>query len=657
VDNHAKFLQDYKSIAGIAGLSSKLENEDLMSAVRTWLESQSNWLLVLDNADALQYFGAEYTYSNRVESSNLYRFVPQGLAGTILWTTRDERVVGGLVDVRQGINVTRMEQLEAETLLAKLSGLAIAGGDSKDATELLRQMDKLPLAIAQAAAYMRRTSTSIAEYVQKLKKEKRRWKLLAEPVFDRHRRPDVPNSVMKTFQISMDHIRQENPCAHRILHTIAYFDNQDIPFELIKAAARSRDMQQVEQEESDKQMEEEEMTDEDEDVDDILTAATRLKEFSFLRLRNAEDGLRNYEMHKLVQEATRYALDNDKEMKNRLQFPKKALYIMLSMFPNGDYGTWERCEVFLPHALIVYKWPEVSGEKRLVIDLLTRVSLYLFLKGRWRENESIERTMLKLRKEVLGGKHPDTIESMADLASTYHQQGRLKEAEEIKIKVLDLQKEVLGEKHPDTIESMADLASTYHQQGRLKEAEERSVKVLELREELLGEKHPKTIQSMADLAATYHQQGRLEEDEELAVKVLELQKEVLGEKHPDTIASMASLAATYSQQGRSKEDEELSVKVLELRKGVLGEKHPDTIMSMADLAEMYYGQGRSKEDEGLAVKVLELRKEVLGEKHPDTIQSMADLAVTYSQQGRLKEAEEIERSINNLQNHVSDSSA
>jgi hypothetical protein len=52
---------------------------------------------------------------------------------------------------------------------------------------------------------------------------------------------------------------------------------------------------------------------------------------------------------------------------------------------------------------------------------------------------------------------------MASLAATYHQQGRSREAEEIYVEVLKLRTDVLGEKHPDTIESMASLAATYHQ--------------------------------------------------------------------------------------------------------------------------------------------------------------------------------------------------
>ncbi|KAH6883987.1 hypothetical protein B0T10DRAFT_410647, partial [Thelonectria olida] len=71
--------------------------------------------------------------------------------------------------------------------------------------------------------------------------------------------------------------------------------------------------------------------------------------------------------------------------------------------------------------------------------------------GRWREREPVDERAWGLRRKILGDKHPDTIGSMADLATTYHAQGRSDEDEEISVKVLDLQREVLGEKQPDTI--------------------------------------------------------------------------------------------------------------------------------------------------------------------------------------------------------------
>ena len=76
---------------------------------------------------------------------------------------------------------------------------------------------------------------------------------------------------------------------------------------------------------------------------------------------------------------------------------------------------------------------------------------------------------------VLDMEHPDTLISMANLASTYRNQGRWKEAEELYVQVMETRKRVLGGEHPDTLTSMAYLASTYWNQGRWKEAEELQV--------------------------------------------------------------------------------------------------------------------------------------------------------------------------------------
>ena len=50
---------------------------------------------------------------------------------------------------------------------------------------------------------------------------------------------------------------------------------------------------------------------------------------------------------------------------------------------------------------------------------------------------------------------------MANIAPTYQNLGEYTKAENLNIKVLDARKRVLGVEHPDTIKSMANLASTY----------------------------------------------------------------------------------------------------------------------------------------------------------------------------------------------------
>ena len=79
--------------------------------------------------------------------------------------------------------------------------------------------------------------------------------------------------------------------------------------------------------------------------------------------------------------------------------------------------------------------------------------------------------VIETEKRVLGDKHPDTLTSMANLASTYRKQGRWKEAEELCVQVMEMEKRVLGDEHPYTLTSMGNLSLIYRDQGRWKEAE------------------------------------------------------------------------------------------------------------------------------------------------------------------------------------------
>ena len=91
-----------------------------------------------------------------------------------------------------------------------------------------------------------------------------------------------------------------------------------------------------------------------------------------------------------------------------------------------------------------------------------------------------------MRKKVLGAEHPHTLQSMANLASTYFDQGNLKEAEQLEVQVLYMRKKVLGTEHPHTLRSMENLARTYLSQKKFKEAEQLEVQVFDMRKKVLG---------------------------------------------------------------------------------------------------------------------------------------------------------------------------
>ena len=80
--------------------------------------------------------------------------------------------------------------------------------------------------------------------------------------------------------------------------------------------------------------------------------------------------------------------------------------------------------------------------------------------GHWKEAEELKVQVMQTRKRVLGGDHPHTLRSIANLALTYLQQGRWKEAEELSVQVMQTSKRVLGEEHRDTLIRIGSLAAT-----------------------------------------------------------------------------------------------------------------------------------------------------------------------------------------------------
>jgi len=212
------------------------------------------------------------------------------------------------------------------------------------------------------------------------------------------------------------------------------------------------------------------------------------------------------------------------------------------------------------------------------------------------------------------------------IGETYRKLGRYERAEPQFKVALATCKRVLGDDHPDTLQSMRNLAILYWNQGRYADAEPLFLATLETKKRVLGDDHPGTLKSMNNLAILYNDQGRYADAEPLYLATLETRKRVLGDDHPDTFKSRNNLAGLYVDQGRYGEAEPLFLATLETRKRVLGNDHPDTLKSINNLAILYANQGRFPDAAPLFLEVLEIQKRVLGDNHPDTLNSMYNQA-------------------------------
>lgn len=285
-------------------MNTQGSQHQLLQNIRHRIESLPRWLLIIDNADDLSLFGVGSTARN---TGKIMNYIPKGPNGTILWISRDEAIVGSLVGVRRGIAVSRMASEESKALLESTMPQSISNDELDDAVLLLDELQSLPLAISQAGAYMRRTETSVSQYLDGFREEEWRWHMLREPEFDRYRLHNSSNSILETWSPSIHHIRQENELAYKILHILAYADNQTITERLVDAAAAYGETKQTE----------------DMPESEKREAIRRLKNFSFLIEHRLGDNECAYEIHGLVKDAIRYNLRNESVLDGHANKTKK----------------------------------------------------------------------------------------------------------------------------------------------------------------------------------------------------------------------------------------------------------------------------------------------------------------------------------------------
>jgi hypothetical protein len=187
--------------------------------VARWLrdESKGTWLLVLDNLDDDTVLSAPLIAASRPRSNDggdqlgqpLSAYLPQSQNGIVLITTRTKSVATKLAETRDIILIDHMTGADAVALLQKkLDGV----GTKQELEDLVNLLEKMPLAIVQAAAYIQQKGTrySIRRYIEAFRKsEKRQASLLNHEAGHLRRDPQAKNSIINTWQMSFDDIRKK----------------------------------------------------------------------------------------------------------------------------------------------------------------------------------------------------------------------------------------------------------------------------------------------------------------------------------------------------------------------------------------------------------------------------------------------------------------
>jgi len=221
--------------------------------------------------------------------------------------------------------------------------------------------------------------------------------------------------------------------------------------------------------------------------------------------------------------------------------------------------------------------------------------------------ETLEKAAKKLDTD-LASPPARRAKLQATLGETYHALGLYREATALREKVRDYTLATSGPEHPDTLDAMHNLASSYAEVKRHDEALKLGEQVLALRRKVLGPEHPDTLRVMRNLAWSYLAIRRREEALAMHEEVLPLYRKVFGPEHPGTLGVAMEVAVSYESAARRDEALKLREESLALYRKVLGPEHRDTFMAITTLAYSYAAAGRKDEAAKLQAELKALQE-------------------------------------------------
>ncbi|KAF2725921.1 hypothetical protein K431DRAFT_214502 [Polychaeton citri CBS 116435] len=479
--NSTRFGQSVQDVADQLKLFGRNNaNADILQLLKIWLRdsSKGRWLIVLDNVDDADFLldpvvvaGGAQARRRRIDC------IPVCDHGSVLITTRSKIEALKLVYDSNMIDVLPMDQGDAEALLEKKFGKL---GSQAEKRQLITALDRIPLALTQAAAFIKKRAPrcSVQQYCEEMERSRTsRTSLLRQGLHLPSRDVEANNSVLLTWQISFEHVYRTRRTAAELLSLMSFYDRLAIPEILLYGHV---DNEEAESSYSKHDFEE-----------DIAT----LSSFSFVSITANND---SWEMHRLVQDATQVWLEDQGRLG---KFLGRSVHNLYRSFPRGSYENWSRCRILFPHIKCAAEqkpahWAVLSEWASVMCDS----AWYALQQGNFVDALAMAESSTEIRLEQLGVEHPDTLSSMNNLASTYRNQGRWKEAEQLDAKVVETRSAVLGAEHPDTLTSMNNLASTYYDQNRWTESEELQLQVVDGCKKSLGPQHPYTLSAVSNLA-------------------------------------------------------------------------------------------------------------------------------------------------------------
>ncbi|KAI1746899.1 hypothetical protein F4782DRAFT_522988 [Xylaria castorea] len=594
------FEKAYVEMARRLKIQVKVD-EDLKEAVRRYLESEQaeKWLLIVDNADDM---GILFGLSDK--PGGISKYLPERDNGLTLFTTRSREVAVAIAgsDV---IDLHEMSKEEATEFMNKTLVDKDLLQDEAITEELVQDLTCLPLAIAQAAAYLNQNQMPIKKYLALLRNtEQNLVKLMSREFHDNTRYQGSQNAVATTWLVSFDHIRRSDPNAAKLLSFVSFIEPKAIPQSILPGPLVEEEMEH---------------------------AIGVLCGYAFLVRRGHEN---TFDMHRLVHIATRVWIQRENVVE---ETETRAIQHLAAIFPSNSHRNRSKWREYLPHAQHALQVAqEYQDRKRF--DLFYLMGRCLYEDRRFKEAIIALEKTVRWREQHLAKEDDSLLGPEHALAHAYLGDRRIKLAIEIFEHVVAVRREKLLEEDNRRLTSEHELARAYLEDRRVREAIEIFEHVVAIEEKKLQNDDESRLISEHELARAYLYDGQIKEAINILEHVVAVEKRTLSEESHDRLASEQALAYAYLNDRQTEKAIKILERVVAIEKTALREEDDSRLVSEHTLAKAYLETNQIRKSIEILEHVVAVRKKTLAEEDFERLSSEQTLAKAYLQTGRVGEA-------------------
>jgi len=576
IDGRLLDLAQAIDISGRGGEGMRVEE------VLGLLRQRKNALLIYDNAE---------------DPAELRSYLPGGVCHVIVTSRRS-----GWKDVGSQLSVEVFSRLETvELIRRRCPGISELAAD-----QLAEELGDLPLAVAQASAYMDRTGMDPQDYLERFRRR-------SHTLLSKYEPADYRYTLATTWALSFERLAAISPVSIFLLKSAAFMAPEPIPLDLF--AKKDDSLRPA-----------------------VEDAVGTLVDFSIVD-RVGKD---SFQVHRLVQAVTSDSLLPEEKDEYRLR-ARDVFSGTLGLGDPTDPASWTRYRELAPHILF-------TGVHERIDDELSRirafdVARYFAAVGRKVTAADLFGLLHGGFVEFLGADHEDTLTVAQHLARALSDLGQYASALELAEDTLSRRQRVLGETSERTLESSRLVVSLLGRTGDYNASLEHARQLLALARNAEGNDRKEAFEAANQVALMLYHLGRFEESIEVGNRYLVRARELFGEDHGLVLQIIGNLANAWREIGAYQTSKNLGEDLLARRRRVDGEKSEATLTTMHNLALTYQSLGSYGAAVALATETLEGRRKVLGEEHPETLLTAACLAAMRQGRGDLEQAKYSQRTL------------